>query len=68
MKRYIAEMENDFERIVRSGHADDGEKERTVLRLQRVRNTYICGLMTELDAARSLIGIINEFDWGEIIS
>ena len=58
MKRYIAEMENDFERKIRERNLSADDAERDVLRLQKIRNAYLIGILTEVDAVHAMLQIV----------
>lgn len=61
MKRYIAEMENDLERMVATHQASASLKESTTTRLIRVRNDYLGGFLPEYSAIEDLMGIMDRF-------
>lgn len=60
MKRYVMEMENDFERRVQASDLTEEQKHEAFCRLVRIRNNYYCGLMTEIDAVRSMLAVLPE--------
>lgn len=57
MKRYVIELANDIEkRLSAMG------KEKESYQIFTIRNGYISGLCTELDAIRAIIDIVNNTD------
>ena len=63
MKRYIMEMENDFERLVNIHSASASLKEKTLYHLMNVRNDYInsCGGRPEYSTVEDMMGIMDRF-------
>lgn len=53
-------MENDFERRVQASDLTEEQKHEAFCRLVRIRNNYYCGLMTEIDAVRSMLAVLPE--------
>lgn len=56
MKRYVMEMENDFERKLEKRSDLTKEQKHVIFcELVRIRNAYYCGIVTEIDAIRSML-------------
>ena len=51
MKRYIIEMTNDFEKKI----SEDKQAE-----LLNIRNSYIIGFITELEAIKAIINLLED--------
>ena len=49
-KRWVIEMANDF-----CKRLNDGEHKELLARIERVRNGYICGIVTELEVMRECL-------------
>ncbi len=53
MKRYVIEMANDFEKRV---------KPDKVIEIIKIRNAYISGIVTEIEAINAMLTTLNKED------